>query len=387
MYRTVLSLLLLITCFSCINRNGSSTKKELSGSISNQLKTLVKNTPDDKIPRSFDPVKGYSLVNTDDWTSGFPAGTYWYMYTLTGDSFWKGEAIKNTLKLNGIQYLTNTHDVGFMVLCSYGNAFKVTGDIAYRNVILQAAESLSKRFNPVVGCIRSWDWGDWQFPVIIDNMMNLEILFLASDETGNPKYRNIAVSHANTTLKNHFRDDMSSWHVVDYDTITGKPIKKQTHQGLNDDSAWGRGQAWGLYGFTICYRETKDPAYLKASEKIADFIIKNLPADGIPYWDFNDPAIPDAERDASAAAITASALYELSGYSAKGKQYRQVADKIIETLSSPEYRAVNGENGGFILKHCVGDKPAGAEIDVPLNYADYYYVEALKRKFDLKKGE
>ncbi|HOI50488.1 MAG TPA: glycoside hydrolase family 88 protein, partial [Prolixibacteraceae bacterium] len=232
----------------------------------------------------------------------------------------------------------------------------------------------------------SWDHNTdkWQYPVIIDNMMNLEMLFWASKTTGDPKYRDIAVTHANTTLANHFRDDMSSFHVVSYDTITGQVEKKQTHQGLTDESAWARGQAWGLYGYTMVFRETQDPKFLDAATRIADFMLQNLPEDYVFYWDFDDPAIPHTERDASAAAITASALLELSTFEGVDQEkYRTTALKIVESLSSDQYLAETGTNGGFLLKHCVGHKPAGKEIDVPLNYADYYYLEALNRKKQL----
>jgi hypothetical protein len=306
------------------------------------------------------------------------------MYELTGDEQWKSVAVQNTEKLEGVQYYTGTHDLGFMVFCSYGNAYRITGDEKYKEVIIQASESLSTRFDSVVGCIKSWDHGDWQFPVIIDNMMNLEMLFWTSKETGDSKYHDLAVIHANTTLEHHFREDMSSYHVVGYDTLTGDVVIKQTHQGLGDETAWGRGQAWGFYGYVVCYRETKDPKYLETAVKIADFIIPHLPEDLVPYWDFNDPEIPNVERDASAGAIFASGLYELGQYVDNGQKYVDLADKLVATLSSGDYLAEVGTNGGFLLKHSVGHKPANSEIDVPLNYADYYYIEAIKRQKELK---
>src|SRR5690606_36346467 len=219
----------------------------------------------------------------------------------------------------------------------------------YKEVVLQASESLISRFNPVIGAIRSWDHNQdkWDYPVIVDNMMNLEMLFWASKVTGDPKYRDIAVSHADVTLENHYRDDWSSYHVVSYNTGTGMAEKKNTHQGLNDDSAWARGQAWGLYGYTMCYRETGDERYLIAAENIGNFMLEHLPADHVFYWDFNDPGIPDADRDASAAAITASALFELSTMSKSGDRYLQTANDILESLSSVKYRANDGSNGGF----------------------------------------
>ncbi|MDR1938447.1 MAG: glycoside hydrolase family 88 protein, partial [Tannerellaceae bacterium] len=247
------------------------------------------------------------------------------------------------------------------------------------------AESLASRFNPVIGCIKSWDHNTnkWQFPVIIDNMMNLEFLFWASRESGDSKYRDICISHADKTITNHFRPDYSSYHVVSYDTITGQVEKKNTHQGYADESAWARGQAWGLYGFVVMYRETQDVKYLEQAKNIAGFILNhpNLPADKIPFWDFNAPDIPNAKRDASAGAIICSALVELSGYVDEdlSKSYLQVAETQIRTLSSPEYFAEKGTNANFILKHSVGHLPGNSEIDVPLTYADYYYIEAMLR--------
>ena len=366
--------------------SGKKAQNQLTGELSAQLKVLADSTNTQaKLPRSWTAEKGYRMIGKYDWCSGFPAGMYWYMYELTQDNYWKEVATRSTLKLDGLQHYTKTHDLGFMVFCSYGNAYRLTGDEAYKDFVIEAAESLASRFNPVTGAIRSWDWGKWQFPVIIDNMMNLEMLFWASKVSGDNRFRDIAVTHANTTLEHHFREDMSSYHVVSYDTITGDVERKQTHQGYSDESAWARGQSWGLYGYVVCYRETGDPKYLKVAEDIAAYIIPNLPEDLVPYWDYNDPKIPNVKRDASAGALLASAFYELGTMVKDGQRYLDLADQLVESLSSPEYLAEGGANGGFLLKHCVGHLPGNSEIDVPLNYADYYYLEALKRKQDLKK--
>lgn len=376
----ILSLLILGACSS---KTLFEQKDKLVGQVSQQLDYLVVNSANDTlVPRSFENGK-YHLVTQKDWCCGFPAGSYWYLYELTGDKKWETIATENTVKLNGVQYRKNTHDLGFMVFCSYGNAYRITKNEDYKKVVIEASESLITRFDSTIGCIKSWDWAkQWQFPVIVDNMMNLEMLFWASKETGDPKYRNVAIAHANTTLANHFRENMSSYHVVDYDTITGQAIAKQTHQGLKDDSSWARGQAWGLYGYVVCFRETGDIKYLDAAQKIAAFIQQNLPEDLVPYWDYNDPAIPNTYRDASAAAITSSALYILSTITDEGKEeYAALAEKILASLSSSEYLAEVGANGGFLIKHCVGNMPKDSEVDTPLNYADYYYLEALKFKF------
>jgi len=342
-------------------------------------------------PRTLKADGSLSLVAPRDWTSGFFPGTMWYLYEMSGEEFWKEKAMKFTGYLEPVKSYKGTHDLGFMMYCSYGNGERLAHVPGYRDILLEAARSLSSRFNPKVGCIRSWDHGKkWQYPVIIDNMMNLELLFWASKASGDPSFREIAVSHANTTLANHFRPDNSSFHVVDYDAAgDGRPIQFMTHQGYADDSAWSRGQAWGLYGYTMCYRETKDPKYLEQAEKIAAFILNhpNLPTDGVFYWDFNAPGIPDAPRDVSAAAIAASALYELSTMSAtQGGTYRAAADKIIASIAA-KYCNQPGQAHGFLTHSSVGSLPGKFEISVPLNYADYYFIEALVRKERLTRGE
>ncbi|MCM5527903.1 glycoside hydrolase family 88 protein [Parasegetibacter sp. NRK P23] len=323
------------------------------------------------------------LVPSRDWTSGFFAGELWMLYAFTKNKIWQQQAEKYTALLEQEKWNAGTHDMGFKMYCSYGTGYALTKDTAYKNVLIRSAKTLASRFHPKVGAIRSWDHHKevWQFPVIIDNMMNLELLFAATRLTGDSSFYNIAVSHANTTLKNHFRSDNSSFHVIDYDTLTGAVLQKNTHQGHAHTSAWARGQAWGLYGYTMCYRETKDPTYLQQAEKIAAFFFShpNLPEDAVPYWDFNAPDIPNAPRDASAAAVMASGLYELSGYSKNGKQYRKYADKIMSSLMK-YYRSPIGENKGFILVHSTGNLPSNGEIDVPINYADYYFLEALGRR-------
>ena len=333
-------------------------------------------------------------VPVDDWVSGFFAGTLWYMYELTGDEYWADHARKHTEILDTIQYLKWHHDIGFMIYDSYGNGLRLKNPDGYKDVIVNAAKSLSTRFRPAAGIIQSWDadkgWqanNGWKCPVIIDNMMNLELLMKATEFTGDSTYYNIAVSHADQTMKNHYRPDYSTYHVVDYDPETGEVRGRYTAQGYSDESAWARGQAWSIYGYTVMYRYTGDKKYLEQAEKVADFILNhpNMPEDLIPYWDFDCPDIPDTYRDASAGAIMASALYELFGFTGND-MYKEKADKMIESLSSPAYRAAQGTNGGFILMHSVGSIPHGSSIDVPLNYADYYFLEALIRKGNLEKG-
>ncbi|PTY04976.1 glucuronyl hydrolase [Opitutaceae bacterium EW11] len=325
------------------------------------------------------------LVRPADWTSGFFPGALWYLFEATGELRWREAATAFTAGLEGMKENRRTHDVGFMLYCSFGNGYRLTKEPRYRAILFGGAQSLATRFNPNVGCIKSWDTrAEWPFPVIIDNMMNLELLLWASRESGDPSFRDIAVSHADTTLRNHFRPDASCYHVVDYDPATGAVRNRQTHQGAADESAWSRGQAWALYGFTFMHRETRAPSYLGQAQRVADFILGHprLPADKIPYWDFDAPRIPNAPRDASAAAIVASALFELCDYvpTDAAARYREAATEQLRSLASSAYRAAPGDNGCFLLKHSTGSFPRGSEIDVPLNYADYYFLEALLRK-------
>lgn len=333
-------------------------------------------------PRSIRDGKLF-MVPSRDWTSGFFPGNLWYMYEWTGDEFWKEKAIKFTDFIEREKTNAGTHDMGFKVYCSFGNGYRILQDERYKDIMIEAAETLSTRFNPVIGCIRSWDHNTdkWVFPVIIDNMMNLEFLFWATKATGDSSFYNIAVSHADVTLKNHFRDDNSSYHVIDYYPETGEVRNKHTHQGYAHESAWARGQAWGLYGFTMCYRETGKKEYLEQAEKIAAFMLDhtNLDTDLVPYWDYNAPNIPNEPRDVSAATIMSSALMELSEYSAsKSDYYKNTAKQIAENVKA-KYRSEAGTNFGFLLDNSTGHLPGDHEIDVPLIYADYYYLETLKR--------
>lgn len=342
-------------------------------------------------PRTLNEDGTLKMSHSREWTSGFFPGTLWYMYEYTKDPKWKEKAIELTKTVEREQYNTGTHDLGFMMFNSYGNGLRLINDESYKPTIVQSAKSLITRYVPNAKTIRSWDHNKdkWQCPVIIDNMMNLELLFWASKETGDPIFHDIAVVHANTTMKNHFRDDYSTYHVIDYDTITGEVLNRNQHQGYKDESTWSRGEAWAIYGFTATYRDTKDEAYLKVARNVADFIFThpNLPTDLIPYWDFDAPNIPNEERDVSAATITASALYELSTYGGdKAKQYKKWADTILENLTK-NYRATLNSDGGFLLLHSTGAKSLNSEIDVPLVYADYFFLEALLRKQKLERNQ
>jgi len=335
-----------------------------------------------KFPQSTKPDGTPDDRTANWWCSGFFGSSLWYLFEYTGNEKWKTAAHKWTMAVESQKNNKGTHDLGFMLYGPFGNGYRLTQNPDYLEPLTTGAASLATRFKPSVGLIKSWDKHDnCDYPVIIDNMMNLEFLFWAAKQTGNKNLFDIAVTHANNTIKSHFRNDLSSYHVVCYNP-DGTVFRKKTHQGANDTSAWARGQAWALYGFTVMYRETRDTAYLNQAEGIAQFILNhpNMPADGVPYWDFDAPNIPNEERDASAAAINAAALLELCRYSAAHKaQYFAYAERVLVSLSSPAYHAPIGQNNHFLLMHSVGNKPSGREINTPIVYADYYYLEALLR--------
>jgi hypothetical protein len=401
MKRTLIFTLMIFTAFyllSCKTKPAEQTVGFIEANIEFAAEqyslqpALIEESGKILNPKSFIDGK-IKYINPQEWTSGFFPGSMWYLYELTGDEKWKQFGIKYTEALDTVKYLTNHHDVGFMIGCSYGNGLRLAKNETYKEVIVQAAKSLSTRFHQQAGIIQSWNvdagWQaqrGWECPVIIDNMMNLELLFDATKYSGDSTFWKIAVTHADKTIEHHFRPDYSTWHVIDYSLADGSVRNKHTAQGFAHESTWARGQSWAIYGYTVCYRETRDPKYLEQAEKAFEFVANhpNLPVDGIPYWDYNAPNIPNEKPDASSAAIMVSALYELSTYS-KSEYYKGWADKIMQSLSGVEYRANLGENGNFILKHSVGSIPHGSEVDVPLNYADYYFLEALKRKRDLEE--
>ena len=359
-----------------------------------QARKTVAQTPDyTKQPRRIGAGKAqWEYVSREDWTSGFWPGTLWYAYENQPTAFWKEKARGFTQDLAPVlDHKTVDHDLGFQFYCSYGNGYRLTKDPAYKQVLLRAADSLATLFNPKVGTILSWPrmvkQMGWPHNTIMDNMINLELLFWASKNGGSKKLYDMAVSHARVTSQHHFRPDGTSYHVAVYDDKTGQFIKGVTHQGYADNTMWARGQAWAIYGFTMSYRESKEAEFLDRARKSAGVFIKRLPADQVPYWDFDAPDIPNAPRDASAAAIVASALLELSTLEpdkAAGQRYRQQAERMLATLSSAQYQA-RDQSPAFLL-HSTGHKPNGTEIDASINYADYYYLEALLRLQKLQQG-
>lgn len=390
MYRICITTIVTLVLFIALSCKNTSAKQSGSEMISidsllqNRYEKLLEYPVDSlSIPRSYNPLtKEIKVVESKDWTSGFYPGNLWQLYKLTGKEAFKNKVVEWTAFIEKEKYNGGTHDMGFKIYSSFGEGFEITKNEHYKDVIVESANTLITRFNKNVGSLRSWDFNAdiWEFPVIIDNMMNLELLFEATRISGDSIYHNIAVKHANTTLKNHFREDNSSYHVVVYDTVSGGVKSKVTHQGFNDNSAWARGQAWGIYGFTMCYRYTQNPKYLEQAEQSAAFYLQHakLPVDGIPYWDFDDPKIPNAVKDVSAATIVASALVELSMYT-NNDAYLEYSKKVLNSLKSEEYIIPLDKEAPFILKHSTGNWPKKDEMDGPIVYGDFYFLELMLR--------
>ncbi|EOR94608.1 Alpha-1,2-mannosidase [Arcticibacter svalbardensis MN12-7] len=367
---------------SCKTSQPLNNKEALDYSVAQVRRSAESLTQADSIPRNIpDGQKTWKKVGPLDWTSGFWPGVLWYAYEYTGDSFYKQQAEKFTAPIAIIAKIkAQDHDIGFQIYCSFGNGLRLTSYPEYKKILLAAADTLATLYNPKVGTILSWpsQVSKFKHSTIMDNMMNLELLFWAAKNGGSQKLYDIAVSHATQSLKHLVRPDGSTYHVASFDPETGAYIKSITHQGYADESMWARGQTWGIYGFSIAYRETGKEEFLNTAIKISDRFIEKLPKDGIPYWDFDDPAIPNAPKDASAAAIAACGLLELSDLvktEALNEKYKNAAIALIRKLSTDEYLAK--DKNLAILLHSTGHKPKGTEIDVPIIYADYYYLEAL----------
>lgn len=403
MKNRLIPILLLVAGAMISSCNREENMSQLTDRVMERAKVqfaiLDGHLSDNVFPRTFENGE-YRDGSAQWWVSGFFPGSLWYVYEATSDDNIKALAEKNTLKLSNLVELKTDHDLGFQVNCSYGNAYRLTGDTSWLPVIEKASAKLAGRFNPTVGCIKSWDNNRFRYPVIVDNMMNLELLLLGSRLFSCDSLRNIALTHANTTMKNHFRENYTTYHIVDYIPETGEIDHKQTGQGFADESTWARGQAWAFYGYTMMYDKTGVKDYLSQAENIALYLLPRIPEDGVPYWDFNAPGTPEALpadaqghpkkydwkegdsilRDASAGAIMASAFVTLSVCTedkALSKKCLKMAEKMIRALASPEYLAEEGEIGGFLLKHSVGNVQGPSEIDVPLTYADYYFLEAI----------
>jgi rhamnogalacturonyl hydrolase YesR len=392
--RVLLVIAIMATGIGLFAQSNSNAvlKKQIATNLSlavEQYQILHRNVAADRMPQNFDINTGKMVTsNTKWWCAGFFPGTLWYLYDYSKNTNIQKIAEERLNLMEPEKHFTGNHDLGFMMYCSYGNAYRITKNDKYKKIIDTAAMSLASRFRPKIQSIQSWDSSkNFKCAVIVDNMMNLELLTWVSNNGGDPRFGEIAKIHANTTMERQFRPDNAAYHVLDYSLATGSLLKKTTWQGYSDSSAWSRGQGWAVYGYTMMYRLTKDEKYREQANKIAAFILNhpNYPKDGIPYWDFDAPNIPDALRDASAGALMASAFIELSDYvtGPLKQKYKIAAETILTTLSSSQYLATKGTNGGFLLKHSVGALPLKGEVDVALTYADYYFVEAMLRYLKL----
>ena len=389
---------MLYVCFSCNSVKKETAINQLSkfdvNTVLNQnvdkIKTVTqKLTFYDSFPRHIDKNnKQWSYVKPKDWCSGFYPGILWYAYEESGDEVLKNKAIKFTETLKTIAYSpARNHDIGFQLYCSYGNGYRLTGKQNYKEILLAAADTLATLYSPKVGSILSWpsQIKRYKHNTIIDNMMNLELLFWAAKNGGDKSLYDIAKSHAEQTMKYLVREDGSAFHVGSFDIETGAFLQGYTHQGYANESMWARGQGWGIYGFAMAYRETGDSNFLNTAIKLSDKFLERLPEDGIPFWDFDDPKIPNVPKDASAAAVAACGLMELSGLVQDEKlksKYFNTGKTLVENLSSSAYLS-HAKNDALLL-HSTGNHPKNKEMDVPIIYADYYYMEALLR---LKKLE
>ena len=393
----IFGLLLMVGCADNSNQTNNknfNVDKQLEYCVEQYSKALELIPEEGAIPRNIAPgSKEWRYVNYKDWTSGFWPGELWYLYEFTKNKKIEKEAEKFTSYLKPLSVTPALdHDLGFQVFNSYGNGYRLTQNKSYKDVILKTADTLATLFNPKVGTILSWprevpnmEWP--QHNTIMDNMINLELLFWASKNGGDKSLYDMAVSHADVTMENHFRPDYTSYHVVVYNKETGEKIKGVTHQGYSDNSMWARGQSWAIYGYTMVYRETKDLKYLDFVKKVTQVYLDRLPKDLIPYWDFDDPKIPNTKRDASAAAVVASSLLELSTYVDDVELSKYYFDKAELMLIELTNHYQSGDVNSACLLHSTGHAPAGSEIDYSIIYADYYYVEALLRLKKLKEGK
>ncbi|MEM1136869.1 MAG: glycoside hydrolase family 88 protein [Bacteroidota bacterium] len=377
----------LAILFSCTPSRFSKAPNTFNAAVllkesEKKVKLLVDNLNDTTFyPRNLKPNGEVGLSKRASWTVGFFPGILWNMYMQTGKESWRKEAIKwNAALASNATLRWRTHDLGFMMFNSFGKAYEATHEPIYRDIVLQCADSLALMYNENVGTTESWPWRkEWDHPTIIDNMLNIELLFWAAKNGGNPAYYQIAEKHAFTTLKNHVRDDYTTWHVVDFDSETGVVKGKYTDQGLADSSTWARGQAWAIYGYVMTYRETGNKTFLTAAKKLTKAYIDKLPKDFIPFWDLDLPHNQNEVKDASAACITASALLELATMVEEKERayYSKLALKTLTQLRNNHFN--ESEDVPFLIKNCTGSKPHNSEINTSLIYADYYFIEALMR--------
>lgn len=334
----------------------------------------------DKFPFYAENDGTWKTMDSSWWCSGFFAGCLWLMYEKTGDEVWKTHADKWTKGMEKEQYIKADADIGYRIINSYGNAYAATGDNQYGKVVVKAAESLASRYSPKIGCVKAYDMDQWKFPILIDHMMNIELMFMGARMGGDPRWKDQAEQHGLNTIRTCIRPDGSSIQVVDLDPETGAKIKDDTLCGLSGDSAWSRGHGEGIYGMAIAYRETRNPKFLDAFKVLADYYIANVPADYVPYWDFKDPNIPNTIRDSSAASMTADGLLEMCAQLPEGPdkaKYFELAENILDSLCSNYL--TKGTNRPGILDHGSFQTPEKMGADTSLIFGDYNFLSALKK--------
>lgn len=331
-----------------------------------------------RFPTVAPPGERWHTSGTNGWLAGFFPGQLWMAYELTGKRSWARRADARQEPLTVRADDTSTHDLGFLLQTSFGRQAALTGRDRPRAVTRRAAAALAARWVPRVGATRSWNGPDGQVTVIVDNLVNLELLFAASRSGGRPEWHQMAVQHALTTAAHHLRPDGSTTHVVRFDETSGRPVWKGTVQGRHDESTWARGQSWAVHGFTTAYRESGDPRLLDAARRTADFVLGHVPRDGVPYWDYDAPSGGDRTRDTTAAAVLASGLLELARLdpdAARRAAYAAQGLRTLRSLAGPRYLA-KGTRSPALLRH---GHHSPTYPDSGVTYGDHYLVEALLR--------
>ena len=400
---TLALIILIILIPQCKNNRGAEQNgKDIDSLISENLSYAQKkityfleNLDVNTYPGSVDDKGQLITIPAKSWEAGYLAGILWYLYDYTREEKWKIYAQQWTAGLELQKFNKNSHDLLFMLYASFGNGYKFTHDELYKDVLIVGSKTLASRYNPQLGYIKSWDAfypsQTIQFPVIIDALLANEMLFYVSRISGDSSFYKIAYKHALNTKRDFIRNDYSTYYLVEYDTILNAVKAKRTWLGYADESTWARGHARAIYGSAVVFRETGDSSFLELSKKTADFYMQHprLPADLIPYWDFDDRDIPNAPRDASAACIAASGLLELASLlpAKERDKYIDFAVRTLKSLASDKYRNTPNENLGFILKHSTGSRSWNIEVDKPKISADYYFIESLIKLEKLKKAD
>jgi unsaturated chondroitin disaccharide hydrolase len=381
-------ILLLVLALATVTARPAAAEDPLEAAIrhawdfaAQQLDRAVKSIPTDRYPRMTTSTGNWETTSPSAWTSGFFPGALWLMFERTGNPLWRARAETWTSRIGGQRTRTDTHDLGFMFMSSYGHGYRLIPNEPYRKILVEAAGSLAKRYDPDVRCIRSWGSinDTTKFEVIVDNLVNLELLLWGARNGGNAEWRTMAINHGlRCGIQDLMRADGSTFHRAIYDPVTGGLKSRGTVQGACDACTWSRGHAWAVYGFTMLYRETGDTRFLDAARTTADYFISHLPPDKVPYWDFSKSG--SEPRDSSAASIAASGLLELSRRetdATRKQTYLSAARDILTSLSSPAYLA-EGTTYWSILMHGTRNKPAGS-YDTGLVFGDYYMLEAMLR--------